>query len=453
MTRKVCGLLTAALVLCAPGAFPRSDTARVRGERMALTLDSAISLALEQNRDVMVAQNERYKAEAQINEAWAGALPQITLSGQYVRNILPQVLFLPANTFFNPTDQTQVFALGANNAYSVGANISQPLYSRKVGVALDIAHTYRDYTNEAFHATAQVVTLAVKKAYYGVLLAAKLVEANRQGLDIVRANCENIRSQYNHGNAAEYDLLRAEVELANTEPSLISAENNLLLARNALKLLLAIPLETEVDVTGEFAFEEIVPPLLEESRKSALTNNPSIAGLRLRETLLEENITIESSEYFPSLSLFGSYQFQSQDNTFNFNKYLWAKSMSVGLQLSFTIFNGFRTGARTEQASIEHTEARYTRLKAEEGLRLQVQSAELKMGEAMKRIWGQQKNIDQAGKAVNIAQTRYRSGVGTQLELLDSQVAMTRARTNYALAIYDFLVAKADWSNAVGSAR
>ena len=75
------------------------------------------------------------------------------------------------------------------------------------------------------------------------------------------------------------------------------------------------------------------------------------------------------------------------------------------------------------------------------------------MGEAMKRIWGQQKNIDQAGKAVNIAQTRYRSGVGTQLELLDSQVAMTRARTNYALAIYDFLVAKADWSNAVGSAR
>jgi len=66
-------------------------------------------------------------------------------------------------------------------------------------VALDIAHTYRDYTGEAYRATAQDVTLAVKKAYYGVLLCAKLVEANRQGLDVVRANCENIRSQYNHG--------------------------------------------------------------------------------------------------------------------------------------------------------------------------------------------------------------------------------------------------------------
>jgi outer membrane protein len=453
MMRRMCGIVTAALVLCVPGAMSRPDTAAVRGERMVLTLDKAITLALEQNRDVMVAEQERYRSEAQISEAWSGALPQIGISGQYIRNIKPQVLFLPPNNIFNPTDQTEVFTLGASNAYAFGANISQPLYSRKIGVALDIAHLYRDYTDEAFHATTQEVTLAVKRAYYGVLLSAKLVEANRQGLDVVRANCENIRSQYNHGNAAEYDLLRAEVELANTEPGLISAENNLLLARNSLKTLLAIPLETDVDVSGEFSFEEVAPGVLEETRKSALVNNPLVAGLKLRESLLEMKISIERADYFPSLSLFGSYQYQSQDNTFNFNKYLWANSLSVGLQLSYTIFNGFGTDARAEQASIDHQEAHYQRLKAEEGLRLQVQSTELKMVEARKRIEGQQKNIEQAEKAVHIAQTRYRSGVGTQLELLDSQVAMTRAQTNYAQAIYDFLVAKADWTSAVGLAR
>ena len=453
MMRRMCGIFTPALVLCVSGAMSRPDTAAFRGERMVLTLDKAITLALEQNRDVMVAEQERYRSEAQISEAWSGALPQIGISGQYIRNIKPQVLFLPPNNIFNPTDQTEVFTLGASNAYTLGASIAQPLYSRKVGLALDIAHTYREYTDEAFHATTQEVTLAVKKAYYGVLLCAKLVEANRQGLDVVRANCENIRSQYNHGSAAEYDLLRAEVELANTEPGLISAENNLLLARNALKTLLAIPLETDIDVRGEFTFEEVAPRVLEESRESALVNNPLVAGLKLRESLLEMKISIERADYFPSLSLFGSYQYQSQDNTFNFNRYLWANSLSVGLQLSYTIFNGFGTDARAEQASIDHQEAHYQRLKAEEGLRVQVQSAELKMVEARKRIEGQQKNIEQAEKAVHIAQTRYRSGVGTQLELLDSQVAMTRAQTNYAQAIYDFLVAKADWTSAVGLAR
>ncbi len=67
------------------------------------------------------------------------------------------------------------------------------------------------------------------------------------------------------------------------------------------------------------------------------------------------------------------------------------------------------------------------------------------MAEAKKRIAGQEKNIEQAEKAVRIAQTRYKSGVGTQLELLDTQVAMTRAQTNYAQAIYDYLVARAEW--------
>ena len=75
------------------------------------------------------------------------------------------------------------------------------------------------------------------------------------------------------------------------------------------------------------------------------------------------------------------------------------------------------------------------------------------MEEARKRIQGQEKNIDQAQKAVRIAQTRFKSGVGTQLELLDTQVAMTRAQTTYAQAMYDYLIARADWQYAVGSAR
>jgi outer membrane protein TolC len=83
-------------------------------------------------------------------------------------------------------------------------------------------------------------------------------------------------------------------------------------------------------------------------------------------------------------------------------------------------------------------------------LRLRIQSLELRMAEAKKRIEGQEKYLGQAQKAVQIAQTRFTSGVGTQLELMDTQVAMTRTQTNYAQAAYDYLVAQAEWDNAVG---
>lgn len=421
-----------------------------RDAKIVLTLDSALALALGQNRDIMIADKDRYRADAQISEAWAGAMPQISLTGLYTRNIMLPVLFLPPNTAFNPGNSTETLELGSNNSYLLGATFSQVLFSRKVGTALDIAHTYHDYSEEGYRAATQNVYLAVKKAFYGVLLARELAGANREGLDVVRSNVENVRLQYKNGNAAEYDLLRAEVELANTEPLQISADNALLLSLNALKNVLAIPLDTEIDVAGGFAFEDVPEGMFRDAAREALSSNPAIVQLALQEDMLEKNISIERANYFPTLSLIGSYQYQTQDNTFAFRNYFWATSLNIGLQVSFPLFDGFRTGARTEQAMIDRDKVHYARLKAEEGIRIQLQAAELGMGEAKKRIAGQERNIAQAEKAVRISQTRYRSGVGTQLELMDSQVAMTRARAAYARAMYDFLVAKAEWENISG---
>lgn len=417
---------------------------------LVLTLERSVALALEQNRDVIIAEKERDKAEAQVNEARSGVLPDLSLTGNYTRNIKLPVLFIPPNTSFNPSNQTMAFELGSNNAYLMGATLSQPLFNWKVGLALDIANTYRDYVGESSRATKQDVVLNVKKAFYTVLLARKLVEANRQGLDIVRANFTNVQALYRNGTAAEFDLLRAEVQMANTEPLVIAAENNLLLAANALKTVLAIPLEKAIDVQGDLTFADLTEEALAEARRDALARNPSILSLALQESILEKNISVERANYFPTLNLMGAYQLQAQDNSFHFKDYLWATSFNVGLQLSVPIFDGFRTSARAEQATIDRDKIHYTRLKVEEGLRLRLQSAEMKMTEAKKRIQAQEKTIAQAEKAVHIAQTRYSSGVGTQLELLDAQVALTLAQTNVAQALYDYLIARADWENAAG---
>lgn len=415
-----------------------------------LTLEKAIAIAVEHNRDVMIADRDRAKAGAQVTEARSGALPNLSFSGTYFRNIKKQVLFLPPNTAFNPTTQTEVLELGSDNSYAVGAQLTQPLFNWRVGLALDIANTYLDYSEKNYRATVDQVVLGVREAFYSVLFAKELVKANTQGLEIVSANLKNVESQYRNGTAAEFDLLRAQVQVANTEPLVTSAENNLLLATNALKNFLAFPLDSAIVVDGTLAFEDIPAEALTEARDQALRSNPSINALALQENMMEMNIGIERANYYPALTLIGSYQWQTQDNSFRFKDYLWANSLSLGLQLSFPLFDGFRTNARTEQATADYEKVRFVRLKAEEGLKIQIQAAELNMAEAKKRLYGQDRNIQQAEKAVHIAQTRYTSGVGTQLELLDAQVAMTRTQTNRAQALYDYLVAKAVWAEAVG---
>ncbi len=446
--KKILPLLCTAIMLLQPAW--NAPLAAQEAKPLELTLEKAIGLVLDQNRDVLIADQERYKSESQIREARSGAFPQVNVSANYTRNVMLPVMFLSPNTALNPTNATRTFEIGSSNSYAMGASITQPLYSRKVGVALEIANTYHEFSEEAYRSAQQDAVLAVKRSFYMVMLAQQLVGANRQGLEVAKANFENVQSLYKFGKASEFDLLRAEVQLANTEPLVTSAENNLVLAQNALKNTLALPQETPVVVKGEFAYEELSGEVSDAAKRNALSANPLIAGLALQESMLQKNISIEQANYFPTINLVGAYQWQTQDNTFKFNDYRWAKILNVGLQFSYPLFDGFRTSARVDEAVVDRQKIYYTRMKAEEGLKIQIQSADLKMAEAKKRIAGQEKNIAQAEKAVRIAQSRFKNGVGTQFDLLDTQVAMTRTRTNHAQAIYDFLVARAEWQHAVG---
>ncbi len=442
------GAVLVLLIMTAVPVYPQNA-----GTPMVITLDKALEIAAKQNRDIQVAAQDRLKAEAQITEARAGAFPQLNVSALYTRNIKNAVMFVPPNSLINPTSKTMTIEFGSANAYQAGATLTQPLLNWRVGVAMDIATTYSDYVERAYQTTQEDVALQTKKAFYGALFMRELVRANREGLDVVRANHENVRAQYKNGTAAEFDLLRAEVQVANTEPLYIAAENSLELAKNSLKNVLALPLDQDIDVQGDLTYQDVQQDVLELRRSEAIATNSAIAQLALQESLLEKNISIERAAHYPTLDLSGSYQWQSQDNTFMFKDYLWANSFNVGLKLSFPLFDGFRASARTEEAIIDHQKIVTTRQKAEEGLRLRIQSFELRMAEAKKRIEGQEKSLGQAQKAVQIAQTRFKSGVGTQLELMDTQVAMTRTQTNYAQAIYDYLVARAEWENAVGRPR
>ena len=117
--------------------------------------------------------------------------------------------------------------------------------------------------------------------------------------------------------------------------------------------------------------------------------------------------------------------------------------------MSYAAFDGFRRDARIEQAKIEIEKVKLAKRKAEDGLKIQVQQSQMKMDEAKKRVAAQQQSLKQAEKAYSISQTRYKSGIGTQLEIIDTQAALVFARTNYAQAIYDYLNAAADWEYSV----
>lgn len=407
---------------------------------MELTLKQAIDRALKQNRDVLIAEQDQVIAGAQVQEARANALPYVSMSGQYIRYGRIPVIILAG----------QAIEIAQNNSYTAAINVAQPLFNRKVGTALQIADTYKRFYDTNLAVMKNDITLLVIQQYYSVLLMQQLVEVNRQSMDVVEANLKNVRSQFENGTAAEFDLLRAEVEFANTKPQLISAENDLELTRNGLKNLLALPLDSAMVLKDEFVCSEIPESTLVAARGNAFANNPSLAQLSLQETLMRQNVSVVKADYYPSLNLIGSYQWQAQDNTYHFHDYTWSNSIYGGLQLSFTLFDGFGRRSQVHQATADLRKVHLARIKAEEGLLIQIRSAESRIEEARKKMEAQQQSLGQAEKALAIAQTRFRNGISTLLELLDTQTAMTLAKTNFSKAVYDYLIAQAEWQYYVG---
>ena len=436
------------MLLCLSWYYPL-NAQNTKNDILFLTLEDAVSKALINNWDIKLSQKDIQKAQEQIDEAYSNAFPRIDFTGKYVRNIQLPVLFLSPNTAFNPSSETQTIELGSKNSFDAAVSLTQVLYSQKVNTAIQIAGEYAEYSKVGNKATEQQVILSVKKTFYTILLARQLVTVTQQNYEAAKANFENVSALYKQGVASEYDFLRSEVQVANTQPMLIQAKNNLELAKSALKNLLALDINQQIDVKGEFEYKKVEPVLFAEASENAVKNNPLVRQLSIQESLLDKNVTIQKSDYFPTLAMFGQYDYQTQDNTYSFKNFNWAKSFMVGLQLSYTLFDGFSRGARIQQAIIDKEKVDLGKRKLEEGLKVQVQQSKMKMEEAEKRIIAQEKSLQQANKALQIANTRYKNGVGTQLEIIDTQAAYTFAQTNYSQAIYDYLVAKADWEYVV----
>jgi len=414
-------------------------------DTLVLNLKDAVSKALENNWDIQLSKKDIEKSQEQINEAYSNAFPRLDFTGNYTRNIKLPVLFIPPDNAFNPSSSTIAMELGSKNSFTGTLGVTQVLYNQKVNTAIKIAGEFSEYSKTGNQATREQVTLSVKKIFYTILLARELVKVNKQNYEAAKANYDNVSLLYKQGAVSEYDFLRSEVQVANIQPMLIEAENDLELAKSSLKNLLAIDVNQPVDVKGDFVFEEVSEEVIKEAGTDAINKNPLVRQLVIQESLLDKNITVERSDFYPTLSFFGQYAFQTQDNTLKIGHYLWPQSFMVGLQLSYLLFDGFGRTSRIQQAIIDKEKVGLGRRKLEEGLKVQILQAQMKMEESKKRIQAQQKSLQQADKALKIAQTRYKSGVGTQLEIIDTQAALTIAQTNYSQAIYDYLVARSDW--------
>jgi outer membrane protein TolC len=163
---------------------------------------------------------------------------------------------------------------------------------------------------------------------------------------------------------------------------------------------------------------------------------------------------LEQVEYLPRITFFGNYLISAQDNGspnfFARGDGQRAYSRNVGIRVSVPIFQGFQRDARVDQKRAAFRQAETQTRLAVDQARNQVQNLVEQAEEALLRARGQRLAVSQAERGFEIASAQYREGLGSQLELTDAEVALRQSEFNYAEAVYDYLVARAQLDEATG---
>lgn len=412
-----------------------------------LSLSQAIERALTYNEDVLIARSNLRASGAQVREAWAEALPEVSFSGLYARNIKQPVFFFP-----NPiTGEQTAFRVGSKNSYSAAINVQQPIFKAgKIGRGLKSARLYREFSQQAYQATEGDVRLAAIESYYQVLLSAKLIEVNQQSVQQSQRHLENTRLLFLQGQVAEFDTLRAYVDYVNLLPALIRSENEYAINLTVFKNWIDVDLDDTVTFVDSLVYRPEEVPSLGEALAIAMQRRPELLQAGLQVGILQQNIGIVRSNILPSLYLNGSWQSQAQSDEFDFGQQGFVSSLSASLQLQIPIFDGFRTYAQVDQARADHRNALYEKQKLEDQVRVEVKSYYFSMQEAMKSIEAQSSGLRQARRALTLADLRYREGQSTALDVGDARLALNRAQSNYYEAIYIYLVAVNRLKRAIG---
>lgn len=281
-------------------------------------------------------------------------------------------------------------------------------------------------------------------AYFKFMAARDNVKLSLESVERLERYLRDVKLQFNVGVVAKVDVLRSEVSLAQAQQTLIEAQNTYDLTMANLNNIIGLPLTTLLNVRGDLAHEKYERELA-ASIDTALRQRPEISQYTDAAKSAQEAITIAKSGYLPTVS--AVYNVGWYDSKFpGGNNYNW----SAYLLTNWNLFDSGLTAGKVKQAVEGYKKAQEKLKQTLDSVRLDVQSTYLSLKSSEQSITTSNSAVGLAEEDYKLKVIRYQAGVGTNLDVLDAQVALTTAKNNYLKAMYDFNNYRAKLDKAMG---
>ena len=428
-------VLGAALTMCmSQSAFA--------GETVELNLQDAMERAFNTNPAITIAGYERDSARASYNATRNSRWITITGShkterGGYDDNIVKKTNATGAWTgeYYKAIGNEHSNSLTASMPIYTGGKIAGAIKQAKAGYLISEQGVQRAY-NEMRN--------TVTNGYFDMLQADNLQKLGRESVDRLADHLKNVEAQYEVGVVAKVDVLRSQVELANAKQSLIKAENAYQIAEANLNKIVGLPMDTQLKLDNILVYTPYDNDM-QYCLDYAAKHRPELEQAKQKVESAKGALRVAISGHMPQVAASASQNWKDSNWPGDENG-----NWGVGVTVSMNIFDSGVTTSKIHGAEADLAKAHETYRDTVDAVNLDVRTNYLSMREAEKRIDTTKLAVSQAEEDYRIAQLRYMSGVGTNTDVLDAQVALTQAKTNYTKALYDYNTSKTALETSIG---
>lgn len=378
-----------------------------------LTLKDAISIALANNYDIRLVNNEVAIAKNNVNLGNAGILP--VAAGNFSTGGNRQ------NTVQTQSTGTQRVTNGAvstNMAYGVGLDWT----------IFDGFRMFANYDRlKALEQQGQVNLKAqlltsiadVINAYYNIVKQQQLVIAADSALDISNLRLNIANNKLKLGRGSKLDVLSAQVDY-NTDTSAYLQQRNLL-ANYKVTLNQLMAREVTVNFTTEEQMQ--IENFLNFEALATQTQqlNPDLQNALISKKIAELNLKVVKASRYPQIAVNSGYEFNRSTSPTGFNTQFRANGLSYGLTASVNIFNGFLQRQNERNAKIQINSAEVVLGKTKQDLMAQLTSAYQNYTTFLGLVQLEEKNVEIAKQNLDITLEKYRLGSIAPLELREAQ--------------------------------
>lgn len=404
------------------------NQAQTNGQSMSVTLPQSIALALQNNRTLHQSQWDYEAAVAQVGVATSGRNPVVTYS------------YDASHTGGEPNGIVKT-----GNVFSHQLVVGAPVFDRALDAQIEAAKYSRDGSGAALTEAAQTAKLTATTNYLSLVMSRNKVSVAEQTVRDYEEHLKNANLQYAVGIVSKSDVLATNTRLANAKTALVEAKNAASLAEAKFNNHVGLPVSTPI-VTADKELNYAPYSISLDAAKSY--------GVAHRGTLVQAAMAVKGAEEDVSRADASDIPVVRANAVRNMKGLQWAgndtSNWSVGATLSWKLWDGGQSKANVNAAKMKLEKVKEAYAQTIDSVELQVQEAYLNLKAAEQKIQSTHAAVEAGQEDFRIKTLRYRSGVGTNVDVLDAETALATARNNYVDALYNYNLSIATLEKAMG---